>query len=74
MSNTFFQGGEKFCRGSKRPPGYRPDCSHLLWFPFAKKYLRKLMQWNFVVKNKWSISMFFGNTSYAGLHQNFGGK
>ena len=27
MSNTFFQGGEKICRGAW-PPGYGPD--HLL--------------------------------------------
>ena len=30
MLNTFFQGGEKFCRGAKsplRPPGYGPDTS-----------------------------------------------
>jgi len=24
MSNTFFQGGEKFCGGDFAPPGYGP--------------------------------------------------
>ena len=44
VQHIFPGGGAKNFVGVLAPPGFRTDCSHLLFFPFPKKDLRKLMQ------------------------------